>query len=192
MSTRNRLHVRIISFVAEGFNQGEPNINTIEEGFFGSLLVLTLISYDLFMIDEKVVRQQGELDGVTNFTTGIAVFQKGKLLVVRRTAEDDVLAGEWELPGGGVDPGETIEQGAIRELLEETNLEVDKILNTFNGFDYTTLKKPKARQINFKVTVKSGDIKLTEHDMYRWIYVTEIPSLKTNKVMQNCLSKAFA
>jgi 8-oxo-dGTP pyrophosphatase MutT (NUDIX family) len=96
-----------------------------------------------------------------------------------------------ELPGGGVDPGETIEQGAIRELLEETNLKVDKILSIFEGFDYTTPKKPKVRQINFKVTVKPGNIELTEHDRYRWIDANEIQSLKTNAVMQDCLSKAF-
>jgi hypothetical protein len=63
--------------------------------FFGSLFVLALISYDSFMINEKVIRQQGERDGVTDFATGIAVYKNNKLLVVRRVAEDDFLAGEW-------------------------------------------------------------------------------------------------
>ena len=111
--------------------------------------------------------------------------------MVRRVAHDDFLAGEWELPGGGVDSGETIEQGAIRELKEETNLDTAKILGTFESFHYTTPKKPKVRQINFKVTTKPGDIALTEHDALKWITVDEISDLKTDAVMQNCLEKAF-
>ncbi len=144
------------------------------------------------MIDEDSIRRQALKDGVTHFATGIAVFQNGKLLVVRRVAYDDFLAGEWELPGGGVDVGETIEQGAIRELKEETNLDTDKVLGTFEGFDYTTPKKPKVRQINFKMSTKPGDMVLTEHDAFKWITADEIPGLKTNAAMQDCLEKAFS
>ena len=144
------------------------------------------------MINEEAIRKQAQLDGITHISTGVAVVKDSKILVVRRVAHDDTLAGEWELPGGGVDSGETIEQGAMRELHEETGLEVDKILGTFEGFDYTTSKKPKVRQINFKVSVKPGDIRLTEHDMYKWIKADDIPGLKTNSVMQDCLYRAFA
>ena len=143
------------------------------------------------MIDEELIRQKAKEEEVTHFATGIAVFQDGRLLVVRRVAHDDFLAGEWELPGGGVDAGETIEQGAARELKEETNLDVEKIIGTFEGFDYSTPKKPKVRQVNFKVSVKPSDIILTEHDMFRWITASEVIELKTNDVMHNCLVNAF-
>jgi 8-oxo-dGTP diphosphatase len=144
------------------------------------------------MIDEEAFRKQATSDGVTHITTGVAVVKGNKILVVRRVAHDDTLAGEWELPGGGVDIGETIEQGAARELREETGLEVEKVIATFEGFDYTTSKKPKARQVNFRVIAKPGKIQLTEHDMYRWITAKDIPELKTNSVMQDCLYRAFA
>lgn len=145
------------------------------------------------MIDEETTRKQAAADGVTHIATGIAVIDEGKLLVVRRIANDDFLGGEWEIPGGGVDTGETIEQGAIRELFEETGLVVESVIDSFEGFDYTTPNKPKVRQVNYKVTVKPGDIQLepTEHDEYRWIVADEIPGLKTNKVMQECLYNAF-
>ena len=145
------------------------------------------------MIDGVSIRDQALVDGVTHFATGIAVFNEdGRLLVVRRIAQDEFLGGQWELPGGGVDPGESIEKGAIRELREETGLEVQKILGTFEGFDYSTPRKAKVRQINFKVTA-TGSVRLepTEHDDCQWITSAEIPSLTTNDVMTACLYNAF-
>ena len=143
------------------------------------------------MINEVTLIQKAYKEGVTHFTTGVAVFMDDKLLVVRREAHDADLGGAWELPGGGVDDGETIQQGAIRELKEETNLDVDEILGTFEGFDYATSRKPKARQFNFKVSVKLGEIILTEHDMFKWITESDIAELNTNFVMQECLKRAF-
>lgn len=145
------------------------------------------------MINEVDIRKQAELDQVTHFATGVAVVKDGAVLVVRRVVEDETLGGEWELPGGGVDPGETIEQGAVRELLEETGLVVDEMLGVFDGFDYATPRKPKVRQINFRVTAKPGDVRLepTEHDEYRWIVADDIPSLNATKEMQVCLYDVF-
>lgn len=46
----------------------------------------------------------------------------GKVLLVRRGNEP--LKGEWSLPGGALELGETLQQGVIREVLEETGLSV--------------------------------------------------------------------
>jgi ADP-ribose pyrophosphatase YjhB (NUDIX family) len=46
----------------------------------------------------------------------------GRLLLVRRGHEPG--AGLWSLPGGRVEPGETGEQAVVREVLEETGLQV--------------------------------------------------------------------
>ena len=48
----------------------------------------------------------------------------GRLLMLQRAADDDVLPGAWELPGGGIDPGETARQAAARELHEEVGVAV--------------------------------------------------------------------
>jgi 8-oxo-dGTP diphosphatase len=39
-----------------------------------------------------------------------------RVLMLQRAADDDILPGAWELPGGGIDPGETPVQAAAREL----------------------------------------------------------------------------
>ena len=49
--------------------------------------------------------------------------QDGRVLVLKRSP-GAVHAGEWESPGGHVDPSETPEQAGIREVKEETGLDV--------------------------------------------------------------------
>ena len=46
-----------------------------------------------------------------------------RVLLVKRAHEP--LKGEWSLPGGGVEIGETLEEAVAREILEETGLVVE-------------------------------------------------------------------
>ena len=49
----------------------------------------------------------------------------GRLLVVQRARPP--AQGTWSLPGGRVEPGESAEQACLREVLEETGLEVQVV-----------------------------------------------------------------
>jgi ADP-ribose pyrophosphatase YjhB (NUDIX family) len=49
--------------------------------------------------------------------------QGSKVVIVKRKYEP--LAGQWSLPGGRLELGETLEAGLAREMLEETGLVVD-------------------------------------------------------------------
>jgi 8-oxo-dGTP diphosphatase len=51
---------------------------------------------------------------------GAVVIDGTKVLLVRRGQEP--LKGEWSLPGGALELGETLQQGIAREVLEETGL----------------------------------------------------------------------
>jgi mutator protein MutT len=53
----------------------------------------------------------------------VIVDAAARVLLVKRRFEP--LAGQWSLPGGGVDVGETLQACVIREMLEETGLEVE-------------------------------------------------------------------
>lgn len=54
--------------------------------------------------------------------TAIIPFPDGKLLLIKRSTPPFV--GYWALPGGRVDPGETVEHTIVREVKEETGLDV--------------------------------------------------------------------
>ena len=54
---------------------------------------------------------------------GAVIVAAGKVVLVKRRYEP--LAGQWSLPGGTLELGETLESGVAREMREETGLEVD-------------------------------------------------------------------
>jgi 8-oxo-dGTP diphosphatase len=53
---------------------------------------------------------------------GGVVVEEARALLIRRGGAP--LKGEWSIPGGLLEVGETLEQGVARELAEETGLEV--------------------------------------------------------------------
>ena len=54
---------------------------------------------------------------------GAVIVEGDTVLLIRRRYEP--LAGQWSLPGGAVEVGETLEECVAREMLEETGLEVE-------------------------------------------------------------------
>lgn len=54
---------------------------------------------------------------------GAVIEQHGRVVLIRRRFEP--LAGQWSLPGGTLEVGETLEAGVAREIVEETGLVVD-------------------------------------------------------------------
>ncbi len=55
-------------------------------------------------------------------STAIIPFPENKILLIKRNTIP--FKGYWALPGGRMDPGETIEQTIVREVKEETGLDV--------------------------------------------------------------------
>ena len=92
-----------------------------------------------------------------NFTirvTGILI-ENGKILLVKQKVNDKR---SWSLPGGKLERGETLEQGIIREMKEETGLDVEisKLLYIcdVSATDNTLL------HITFLLNRKNGELSL--------------------------------
>lgn len=63
---------------------------------------------------------------------GGVVIEDGRALLIRRGSEP--LRGEWSIPGGTLEIGESLQEGVARELLEETGLTV-RVLDLIEVFD---------------------------------------------------------
>ncbi|WP_432486903.1 NUDIX hydrolase [Kineococcus sp. SYSU DK018] len=59
----------------------------------------------------------------------VVVLQDGKVLMHRRSDTD-----RWSIPGGGMEPGESIKDTAVREAREETgyDIEIDRLVGVFS------------------------------------------------------------
>ena len=75
---------------------------------------------------------------------GAVVFQGDCVLLVRRAKAP--LAGEWSLPGGAVELGETLDQAIRREVMEETGLTV-AVVKVLEALDH--IEKDASGRIRF-------------------------------------------
>ena len=124
--------------------------------------------YDI-LIDE------GKKDGIIkNVVGGIIINQNNEFLLMTRKT-DDFYGGIDELPSGNMETNETIYEALVREIKEETNLDVEKIENYINSFDYESRSGKKSREYNFSVKVRNtNNIKLSEHEYYKWQSIEQV------------------
>lgn len=107
------------------------------------------------------------------FSAGIVVYYKRKDILEYLLLH--YQSGHWDLPKGHIDPGETKEQTALRELKEETGLEAvihEGFEESFSYFlaDYKT-KEPVYKTVYFFIgKAKKKQIVLShEHIGYMWL-----------------------
>ena len=54
---------------------------------------------------------------------GAVIIEPGRVVLVKRGHPP--LAGEWSIPGGALEVGETLREAVVREVLEETGIAVE-------------------------------------------------------------------
>jgi 8-oxo-dGTP diphosphatase len=118
-----------------------------------------------------------------NYIKGVsaALAHQGKILIVRRSINDDFLAGYYEMPGGKIEPGEDEEQALIREIQEEVSLKV-KALKKFHVFTYQPGPATHCTDYQYLVAIVGDEnisnLKLSdEHDEHKWINEAELNEL---------------
>ncbi len=109
---------------------------------------------------------------------GAVVIDGSKVLLVRRGQEP--LKGEWSLPGGALELGETLQQGVVREVLEESGLTVVPA-GMVEVLDRITLGEPSGRiryhyvLIDFLCHVAGGTLRGgSDAEEARWVEREEL------------------
>lgn len=88
----------------------------------------------------------------------------------------------WQNVTGKVEDGETIEEGGLREAIEETHLNIENIVDLINlglVYEFTDQRERKVHEESFLIILdKKWDVKIDphEHQKFKWVPLKEIHS----------------
>ena len=123
----------------------------------------------------KLFIKKGKQEGIVKNVVGAIILNEKNQVLIMSRKTDDFMGGIDELPSGNMEQGENIYDAIIREVKEETNLDVVNVKSYIGSFDYISGSGKKSRQYNFVLDVKNiENIILTEHDKYNWLTIEEI------------------
>lgn len=123
------------------------------------------------MLDDALLEKleaEAARDHVQQVVVGAVVTNDDKVLLLKRP-QGDFMGGIFELPSGKVEAGEGLDSALVREVQEETGLDVATIRHYVDYFDYESGSGKKTRQFTFAVDVIDIEaVVLQEHDNYQW------------------------
>lgn len=115
----------------------------------------------------------------------IVLNEDKKVLVLRRAPGARSFGGYWNFPGGGVEPGETIETAAVRELEEEAGIKVQE--SDLSYFEVASL--PKLIVHYFMTDKFEGEVDINwESTEFEWVSLDEIKDMKFIPLTPNMLN----
>ncbi len=101
---------------------------------------------------------------------GVIIERDGKILIGQRLG---VHAPYYSIPGGHLDPGETFEQGCIREIREETGMKIDNLslVAITNNVETYQAEGKHTISVVMKAGTVSGEPEITEpHKCGKWLW----------------------
>ena len=105
---------------------------------------------------------------------GVALLHGGRLLAARR-ADRHSRSGGWEFPGGKCEPGESLDQAAVREIREELGCEV-RVTGRLEGVE--PIRPGMVLEVVLAELASGEPVpRDREHDALRWLAAEELRSL---------------
>ncbi|MHA1577706.1 MAG: NUDIX domain-containing protein [Candidatus Thorarchaeota archaeon] len=106
-------------------------------------------------------------------TIDVVVTDGNRVILVKRGR--DPFKGSWVFPGGYVDYDETVEDAAVREVLEETGVEIE--LQTILGVYSAPDRDPRSHHVNVVFigrAIKGEPIGGDDADEAKWVEIDNI------------------
>lgn len=128
---------------------------------------------------------------------GIISNSKGEIFICKKPKDRGVYPGQWAIPGGGIDPGETAQQALRREIKEETGLNI-KNINPVYFYELAVTKyhptSPSSKQqlILLVFTAKAASTKVTldtEHEIFAWVKPDKLGQYDLNPATKKTLKQ---
>lgn len=135
-----------------------------------------------------------DIPGDRRLAAAVVMDDKQRVLLVRRSEKERFLPRVWGVPCGKLEPGESAQDGALRELKEETGLlgEIvrkvgeSSFLSDYRGHEI------KNWQENFLVRPLSASVTLPEPDQdARWLGRSELTSVEVDAYNLDIVHQAF-
>jgi len=128
----------------------------------------------------------------------LIVDTSGRVLLCRMAAHKGVFPGQWALPGGGVEPGERIEDALRRETREELGVELASLRPLlFKDAELDkTMSDGTRRRLHmvflvYQCTLASMRLALNdEFSEASWFGAAELARLPLNELTRDTLSRA--
>lgn len=119
---------------------------------------------------------------------GIIKNDDDEILIVKRHPKSRTDPEMWELPGGKVEKGEFFTDALVREIKEETNLDV-KVGDFCEAIQNDYMHK-RTVQIMMYLTDITGEVKISdEHTEWMWANLERIKSLELSTSLKKVLKK---
>ena len=119
---------------------------------------------------------------------GIVKNENDEILILKRHPKSKTNPCKWELPGGKIEKGEYFDEALIREIKEETNLDV-KVGDFCEAVQNDYSHKRTVQLIMYAKDI-TGEVKISdEHYDWMWASLDRIKTLKITSSFEKIIKK---
>jgi 8-oxo-dGTP diphosphatase len=142
-------------------------------------------------MDWTALTRAADQAGIESWVVGLVVWRGDRVLLLKRRP-DDFMPNLWEIPGGHVEPGESLPDAMARELAEETGLRLLAIGAVLPYYDYIG-EAGRTRQWNVVAEVEAeAPIVYPEHAAMAWVNRETYRRYPMTEEMRQLLDHLFA